>query len=71
MDESSQFLLIALAFFLTICVFGFLLEISRASRERESENRRHDNRMEEQRAFGFDQVTQRDAANQSARRFIK
>lgn len=71
MDESSQFLLIALAFFLTICVFAFVLEISRANRVAETENRRHDNRMAEQRAFGIDPVTQRDTANQSFRRFIK
>lgn len=71
MDESSQFLIMALAFFLCICLFAFILETSRASRVREEENRRHDNRMQEARAFGFDAVTERDAANKSARRFIK
>lgn len=71
MDESSKFLILSLAFFLTICIFAFILEISRASRAENLEERRHDRRMAEQRQFGFDPVTERNAHQQSVRRFIK
>ena len=71
MDESTAFLLASLAFFLTICIFAFVLEVSRNSRASDLEMLRHNNRMHEQRAFGFDPVTERNANQQSVRRFIK
>lgn len=71
MDESSAFLLVGLGFFLVIFLLAQLLENSRHSRANETEHMRNSWRVAEQREFGFDAVTERNANQQSIRRHIK
>lgn len=71
MDESSAFLLTALAFFLTIAVLCISIESIRESREDRREVRRESNRIAEQREFGYAPVQQAREASQSFRRYIK
>jgi len=71
MDESSAFLLVGLGFFLVIFLLAMLLEAVRHTRAVELETMRNSWRVSEQREFGFEPVTERNANQQSIRRFVK